>query len=419
MWSDVRRLFWQIADYLGWKPSDDDAEAGPTDYPQHRPPEQVQRPHRSTNGVRPTTDEVQGRAPATRTGPPPGHESGQIYHAGPRADASSEPLRQQQRPVDGPAVHNGVARVPVKTPYVPVSPAPPVPVPVQAARPWTPAVLERPGPVFEPKPSTASAYRPDSIADGWSTGHFTVRLASVRGYDHRYSGAPRQDDMAVAHHPRTGAVVFAVADGVSAAPLSHIGATAACRAALSSILAGLDSPEERVDWQGLVQAAAWQICEQAKLVLGLPEVNRGAADEQMATTLVAGMVLPKQAGPEVSLIQVGDTSAWRLHGDTYYNLLDSKHNPDAAVFSSAVTALPRVPQVRASVGTLAPGETLLVGTDGFGDPLGSGRGAVGRHFAEALAEVPPILKFANDLDFSRETFDDDRTLFALWPRRRG
>jgi hypothetical protein len=279
--------------------------------------------------------------------------------------------------------------------------------------------LQPPGPVFEPKPSLASAYRPDTVADGWSTPDFTVRLASVRGYDHRYSGAPRQDDMAVMHHARTGAVVFAVADGVSAAPLSHIGATAACRAALSAMIAGLDTPDQRVDWQALVEAAAWQICEQAKLVLKLPEVDTAVADEQMATTLVAGMVVPAATGPEVSLIQIGDTSAWRLRGDAFDNLLTPKYNADAAVSSSAVTALPRLPKVSPRVGTLARDEVLLVGTDGFGDPLGTGDGVVGRHFARALADVPPVLKFANDLDFSKETFDDDRTLLALWPLRRG
>jgi hypothetical protein len=64
---------------------------------------------------------------------------------------------------------------------------------------------------------------------------------------------------------------------------------------------------------------------------------------------------------------------------------------------------------------LAPGEVLLVGTDGFGDPLGAGDGAVGALFAGALRVPPPPLGLAHLLDFSRETFDDDRTLVAVWP----
>jgi hypothetical protein len=31
--------------------------------------------------------------------------------------------------------------------------------------------------------------------------------------------------------------------------------------------------------------------------------------------------------------------------------------------------------------------------------------------------VPSLIEFAHMVDFSRETFDDDRTLVAVWPRR--
>jgi hypothetical protein len=73
------------------------------------------------------------------------------------------------------------------------------------------------------------------------------------------------------------------------------------------------------------------------------------------------------------------------------------------------------PDVRG--GPLAHGEVLLIGTDGFGDPLGDGTGPVGAHFAVRLARPRPPIAFAHDLDFSRETFDDDRTLLAIWPRQ--
>ncbi|MGH3832079.1 MAG: hypothetical protein ACRDRS_16810 [Pseudonocardiaceae bacterium] len=65
---------------------------------------------------------------------------------------------------------------------------------------------------------------------------------------------------------------------------------------------------------------------------------------------------------------------------------------------------------------LALGTVLLVGTDGFGDPLGDGSGLVGDLFREVLASPPPPLGLAHALDFSRETFDDDRTLLVVWPQ---
>ncbi|MFG1901459.1 protein phosphatase 2C domain-containing protein [Micromonospora carbonacea] len=290
------------------------------------------------------------------------------------------------------------------------------PTPPPRGRPvpaWQPRVLGTPIADFEPRPAESTSYRPDAVADGWSTRDFTVRAASVRGYAHRYRGIPRQDDVTVSVHRPSGAVVFAVADGVSAAPQSHIGATVVCRAAVGAIMADLDGGG-RIDWQNVVQQSAWQLVEQARVVLGLAEVDRAAAEAAMATTLVAGMVLPD--GPTVSLIQVGDSSAWVLRDRSYQCLLDDKFGGAGPVFSSSVTALPRTPRVTPRTGQLGPDEVLLVGTDGFGDPLGDGRGQVGSFFAGHLGAPVPPLTLAYYLDFSRETYDDDRTLLAVWPR---
>ena len=75
-------------------------------------------------------------------------------------------------------------------------------------------------------------FRPDVVIDGWSTEAMTVRGVSQRGHLHRYNGAPRQDDFAV-HHLPDGRVIVLVADGVSQAPQSHIGASTAIRPPLS------------------------------------------------------------------------------------------------------------------------------------------------------------------------------------------
>jgi len=71
---------------------------------------------------------------------------------------------------------------------------------------------------------------PDLVVAGWSTAGLTVRGASLRGHLNRAGGAPRQDDFAVCHLPG-GRVIVVVADGVSQAPLSHIGASIATRQA--------------------------------------------------------------------------------------------------------------------------------------------------------------------------------------------
>jgi hypothetical protein len=277
---------------------------------------------------------------------------------------------------------------------------------------WGAVTVGTPSADFEPRPAAGAAYRPDTVVDGWSSEDFTVRLASVRGYEHRHRGLPRQDDVAAAHHPATGAVAFAVADGVSAAPLAHLGATAACRAALACVLADLAAAASAVDWAKVAEHAAWQVVQQAATVLGLPGPDPERAEQEMATTLVTGLVRPDGT---FELVQIGDTSGWLLHETTFRPLWPAA---DGTLAESAVTALPRLPKLSVRSDGLPRGAVLLIGTDGFGDPLGDGAGEVGAHFAARLATPRPPLEFARDLDFSRETFDDDRTLLAIWPRHR-
>jgi serine/threonine protein phosphatase PrpC len=163
-----------------------------------------------------------------------------------------------------------------------------------------------------------------------------------------------------------------------------------------------------------MEHAAWQVVEQAAAVLNLERPDPGRAEDEMATALIMGLVRPNGATADAAVARIGDSSAWVLRDGRYRALFDPKA---AAIVESAVTALPQVPAPDVRGGPLAPGEVLLVGTDGFGDPLGDGTGQVGAHFAVRLAQPRPPVAFAHDLDFSRETFDDDRTLLAIWPRQ--
>jgi hypothetical protein len=203
---------------------------------------------------------------------------------------------------------------------------------------------------------------------------------------------------------------------VSSTPLGHIGATAACRAAITAVLSALDAGRP-VDWARVIEHAAWQVVQQAGLALGLAAPDAGRAEQQMASTLITGLVRPGPGAAGAELIRVGDGGAWVLRTGHYHRLF-APVAADPAVVVTAVTALPRVPEVVASDAVLAAGEVLLVATDGISDPLGDGSGSVGAYLAERLAGPRPPVEFARDADFSRETFDDDRTLLAIWPRHR-
>jgi hypothetical protein len=287
------------------------------------------------------------------------------------------------------------------------------------ARRWAPIIVDEPIIDFEPKPPRSRFYLPDTIFDGWSTDHFTVRLAAVRGYSHRYRGVPRQDDAQVAFDPESGTVLFAVADGVSGASESHVGANVACQWAVETMKSQLVG-DRAIDLAHAVQVTAQRLTEQAAEMLDQDEPTLVTVEELLATTLVAGYIQPAPEGASGAIVQIGDSGAWVLRGDHYSPVVGRKNDPAAQVISSAVSPLPRIPEHLTPIDFLLhPGAVLLTGTDGFGDPLGDGEGQIGHLFAEHLRTPLPARGLAHLLDFSRDTFDDDRALIAIWPKATG
>jgi serine/threonine protein phosphatase PrpC len=280
-----------------------------------------------------------------------------------------------------------------------------------------------PSPSVEPK-TIAGAYRslpfrPDVVIDGWSTDAMTVRGASLRGHLHRYNGAPRQDDFAV-HDLPGGRVIVLVADGVSGASQSHIGASTVVMQAGLWLHSNLGDNIGDTDWSGLLKAAAWALTERAQTLFGLDEPDPVRAEEELATTLVCAVIEP--TGPQslrAYLVGAGDSVAWVLSNGQFIEILTGKTVSGTGVASSAVVGLPRLPaEITPMVVDFSGNDVLLIATDGIGDPLGSGQGGVGNLFRDLLARqpAPSLIEFAHAVDFSRETFDDDRTLVAVWPR---
>lgn len=335
-------------------------------------------------------------------------------HAGRPADVT-DPAAAGEPP--GEPTHHGPPAEPSDWP-ISVSFTGPPATPDNARR-WAPIIVDEPIIDFEPKPPSSRYYLPDTIFDGWSTDHFTVRMASVRGYSHRYHGIPRQDDAEMVFHPESGTVLFAVADGVSGASESHVGATVACWKAVETMQSQLVS-DHVIDLAHAVLVTAQQLVETAADLLDQDQPTLATVEGLLATTLVAGYVQPGPEGAAAAIVQIGDSGAWILHGNRYYPALGQKNDPNAQVISSAVSPLPRVPEHLAPIKFSLPLDAvLLIGTDGFGDPLGDGEGKIGRLFAEHLRTPLPARGLAHLLDFSRDTFDDDRALIAIWPKANG
>lgn len=285
-------------------------------------------------------------------------------------------------------------------------------------------IIGTPSPDLEPVATNPRfrdfPFRPDTVIDGWSNGVVTARGASLRGHVHRHNGAPRQDDFAL-HILPDGRLIALVADGVSSAKQSHLGATMAVRQATHWLKTQAPAKTAEFDWMALAREAAYALINQAQAMLQLqdpPDV--GTAEKEMATTLLCAVIEPiGDSGLRASIVGVGDSGAWVLRDGKFTPVLGGKTADESGISSNAVAGLPRLPDtLEPSVVDIGIGDVLLLGTDGIGDPLGNGEGGVGNLLRELFggSRPPSLIEFAHAMDFSRETFDDDRTLIALMPQ---
>ncbi|PRY34260.1 protein phosphatase 2C domain-containing protein [Umezawaea tangerina] len=266
-----------------------------------------------------------------------------------------------------------------------------------------------------------------ALLDGAKKRVAEVRAASVRGLSHRAYGTVRQDEYGFRRTSDGRHLVIGVADGVSSGKHSHRAALIAARKGVEMLARALRSTgPETFPWADFVRAVANRIERSGRDRL----ITKGVADaegmsvrevaEHLATTVLYAVVdlVPVNGAHDVHVVSVGDTSAWVLRAGGRWEPLEAVKNDGAELHSSSVQALPMVPgtapvPVRT---TVAPGEALVVMTDGIGDPLGHGTGAVGRFLTDVWSTPPASgLEFAAHVGFSRKSFDDDRTAVAFWP----
>ncbi len=273
-----------------------------------------------------------------------------------------------------------------------------------------PVTIGEPAATIEARLAATEPYRPDTIADGGTAFGLTVRAASVRGLYKRYTGGPRQDDMCLRLHADSGTLIAAVADGVSAAPRSDVGAALAVRYATAAVARQLDDGRESVDWRGAFEQAAWALVEEHRRACG----DAGAGVEEASTSLATTLLVAAVRGSDVEVAAVGDSPAFLLKDKVYDAVVAEPERFDGLV-GGGVDALPRsAGTALVSRRSLDPGSVLLLCTDGLAMPLAGGDGEVGATLARELARPPDVIDFARLLDFSRSTYDDDRSLIAVW-----
>jgi protein phosphatase 2C-like protein len=284
-------------------------------------------------------------------------------------------------------------------------------------------------------PAEVAGTRPDTSCDGARLGDLDYRAVTLRGLSHCQAGKPRQDAYLLRISANREWLVGCVADGVSAAPFSHLAAEVACRTitrVLAGALGGQPPVTEPGGWDKLVSDLPWQEAVDqgsaaivARAAAGLPgrdpavPLDARQVRGTMATTAVAFAVAatrtPDGLVPFGVAVASGDSSALTLSRGRWHPLTTLK-NTGQEIASNAVLALPREVTVTPLSGFLQPSDALVVVSDGIGDPLGQGSGAVGQFLAAHWSQPPDLFSFAGQAAFYRKGFTDDRTVTAVWHR---
>lgn len=300
---------------------------------------------------------------------------------------------------------------------------------------FTPYVVGKAGRASEVRPLPAAEewdWR-DTVCDGVTILDadkrplLDLRAASVRGSSHRYYGTVRQDDYSYRHTDDGRFVVCAVSDGVSSGSLSHRAATFVTRRGCELVAQILrtDEPAD-IDWSTVVGELAKGVIGIGTKLLEREESDASTVTprdvaERMAATVVFAVVDVRgdELAFPVHVCAVGDSAAWMLRGGAEWDPLTAVKNEGKLIASSQTPALPMVPsEPLVPVATaLAPDDVLVLMTDGIGDALLDGTGPVGRFLAANWRTPPVALGFAAQVDFLRQTHDDDRTAVAVWSGR--
>jgi hypothetical protein len=302
----------------------------------------------------------------------------------------------------------------------------------------SPATIGNPGRAYaevRPLLRTDPSHPPDTAIDHGSVRDLEVRAASVRGLSHRQAGVPRQDAYGFAVTDDQEWLVAVVADGVSAGSLSHEAASFVARRGPREVARRLDEGTQahRLPWHEIFTGLAATI-----LAEGVRSLRRTAAERYadeppteaevaaaMATTATFLVCEARQYDDgrrRVHVAWMGDSPAWAVTPDGVWQNLSVVKGEGDEVGSSRVVALPKLPRDPAGLPCRShevdSQATLLLMTDGTGDPIAEARGEVAQQLATWWQRPPAALVFADQVGFGRRSYDDDRTVVAIWPAAR-
>ncbi|MFJ2867815.1 protein phosphatase 2C domain-containing protein [Kitasatospora sp. NPDC087314] len=252
-------------------------------------------------------------------------------------------------------------------------------------------------------------------ADEATVGALTIRAASVVGPGHRCGqpAEPRQDSYRIGRSPDSRYAIVAVADGLSSAAWSDVGATAASSQAVTLLREQIETVGfDRLDVKALYGRTAESIAAHA--------AGRGVGTSHLATVLITAVIAEPDANgvARAWVGWLGDSSAWTLDPRVprwQFSAGEAKDRAAAVVSNEVAGRLPDTPHLAVDgYVTLAAGAALALVTDGIGDAWADQAGNVNEYFANAWRSPVPATRFTADVGFDAPQCLDDRTAVVVW-----
>lgn len=268
------------------------------------------------------------------------------------------------------------------------------------------------GPLPQPLPvllaGGADSRAPGVALDGGMLEQTTVRAVSIRGRRHRYRGEPLQDAYAVRLSADGRWVIAAVADGLGSTRYAEHAAAVAVRAAMNLSL----TPD--LGWHAGFATIAGEVMRATARLGGPSGKHSTNASEPPATTLTIGVVPADGRGGIAACAAIGDSPALWLQGGKWTELFP----PEGQRPGNVTSALPEdLGELRERQIDWGPGDVLVLCSDGFGTAMGGGGSVLAQQLATSWSSPPALRSFLRDVDFQLSTYDDDRTVLALWAGR--
>ncbi|MCY1658248.1 protein phosphatase 2C domain-containing protein [Dietzia sp. SL131] len=273
------------------------------------------------------------------------------------------------------------------------------------------------GQVRRPWPRTGSGGPNALVADAVDVGSLRVTAVSLRGPKNTDTSHPRQDAYDFGLARTTDRVVVAIADGVSAARHSDVGAAVAARTAVDQVLGMVDRSRDPgtsdVDWHHLAGAVSTALRWRAGSMGGVPP-------GLLATTLDVAIVGPVSADGDSPFTRariVGDSTAV-VDDVRGIRVLGGAAHAGGVIADRGVSVLPSdvVPVPVVESGVLPRGSGLSLVTDGLGDVLGDGMRPGVELFVRGWTRAESLLELVDGSSFVAAGAIDDRTAVTVWNR---